>query len=114
MELVDWDRVKAVTLETANKYSITLTVFHRLVRKPKLATGTIVRHNTGECVRTERESHPLRETDIVGLSGAPIFQAVDRPKLVGLISEGAVWSLEAQKIFAVHIETLDRNGRITA
>jgi hypothetical protein len=52
MELVDWDRIKALTLESANQYSITLAVFHSVERKPKLATGTIVQNNAGACLVT--------------------------------------------------------------
>jgi hypothetical protein len=241
MELVDWDRVKAVTLKTANKYSITLAAFHSVERKPRLATGTIVQSKAGAClltaghvlrhlleledhgrlqigrdqsvldhvspasmtigravdigclrlsgsqvaqlalpvlpwddvsrekvqqgvlvafigypgcwkrerpdgvvgigsyeffgfvqtvendqfsvrvddthevfVRTTRDDQSPLETDVGGLSGAPIFQAADRPKLVGIVSEGAAWSLSAQKIFAVHVETLDHKGQIRA
>jgi hypothetical protein len=65
-------------------------------------------------LRTDRDSQSPLDADIGGLSGAPIFQAADRPKLVGIVSEGSAWSLSAQKIFAVHIDALDDNGRITS
>jgi len=242
MNIEDWDRVKSTTLEAANRYSVTLSVFDSVGRQPELATGAIVRTKAGAClitarhvidrflqlghhgrlqigrdryvlsdipvgqvsvgrtvdiasiqltleqaketsqailswsevgvdlveegtlvafvgypgswkrmksdasigigsyeffgfvqtverdqfsvrvderheisVRTSPESRSFQGfQEIGGLSGAPVFQAADLPKLIGIVHEGKAWSVEAQKIFALHIGFLDQNGRVTA
>ena len=77
-----------------------------------------VDHTDDIFVRNDRDpdgdSQTQLSADLGGLSGAPIFQAADRPKLVGIISEGGAWSMNAQKIFAVHIDVLDKKGKRTA
>src|SRR5215203_4391374 len=229
MEIVDWDRVKAATLEAANLYSLTLAVFDAVLREPELATGALVLTKGGPCLLTARHvinrflqlgsqgrlqigrdgyvfsSIPVERislgrridiasirltikeaeetgqpmltwsdirldyveegtlvafvgypgswkrqqptgsigigsyeffgfvqtveldqfsvrvdegqdfvfktnpesrafegfSDLGGLSGAPIFQAADRPKVIGIVSEGGLWSQREQKIYGV-------------
>jgi hypothetical protein len=242
MEIADWNRVKAATLETANLYSLTLAVFDSVLREPELATGALVLTKGGPCLLTAghvinrflqlgsqgrlqigREGHvfsripverisigrridiasirlTLEEakatelpiltwsdvrpdcveegtlvafvgypgswkrqqptgsigigsyeffgfvqtveldqfsvriddrhdfalktyaesrtfegfSDLGGLSGAPIFQAADRPKVVGIVSEGGLLSQREQKIYAVHVSALDSGGSVRA
>jgi hypothetical protein len=242
MEIADWNRVKATTLEAANLHSLTLAVFDSVLREPELATGALVFTEGGPCLLTarhvinrflqlgnqgrlqigrnghvfsgipserisighridmasirltlkeaeateqpmltwsdvrldcveegtlvafvgypgswkrqqptgsigigsyeffgfvqtveldqfsvrvdERHDFALKTnlesrafegfSDLGGLSGAPIFQAADRPKVIGIVSEGGLWSQREQKIYAVHVSALDPDGSVRA
>jgi hypothetical protein len=58
-------------------------------------------------ITTTRPNFSLGETESLGgLSGAPIFSAVELPLLVGWIHEGQLFSATDHKLFAVHATRL--------